>query len=595
MIGTYTTLRNVQSGLIFLTHGQRLWMENMRVALLAHVISPPPRPPVLPVGTPQLLVRLQRLFFRVSQTSAMHIFFLVATFGSIAVMCMHYTGASEGYTRGLRDAEAFFLALFCCELMIKLVAQGPRMFLSVRFWLSDLLPIASSAASLHSNGSTLGSMMRLMRLTRSARFIHNNKGLVRLMHTIVLALPGVGNALLIIAMNLFIWACIGMNLFSGVRYGSMGFMGPFANFDTFPLALLTCFRCITGENFNGIMRELMAPPPYCALPEGGTPGTCIPIAYAATFFVGLYTISVYVLSQVLTAVIYEAYNFTLDDAVDRGGAFRLNTVAAEQFVRLWTTLDPEGSMQLDAGSIALILCDLNYPLGLKNDPRLAHLAQTPLLERALKDVREGAAKVAKKVSSEVRDGAAKVASKVAPNLLMGTSKRVPDSGAPAPAPAPAPAAPPLAVLSQTKRRAALRGRNRSLGDMWRVDNTEEARARRHAARSRIPLELQLLAKNVFERLGLVPTVRNKYSYFTVLHALIERASLGAPLVGAGAPLSALRATVVNRAKSDAPAGSPGDLFSLAMRRAIIKLQQRWRAVFAARRKAAAENNRELLS
>jgi hypothetical protein len=94
---------------------------------------------------------------------------------------------------------------------------------------------------------------------------------------------------------------------------------------------------------------------------------------------------------------------------------------------------------------------------------------------------------------------------------------------------------------------------------------------------------------------LVPTVRNKYSYFTVLHALIERASLGAPLVGAGAPLSALRATVVNRAKSDAPAGSPGDLFSLAMRRAIIKLQQRWRAVFAARRKAAAENNRELLS
>jgi hypothetical protein len=175
-------------------------------------------------------------------------------------------------------------------------------------------------------------------------------------------------------MNLFVWACIGMNLFAGVRYGSMGFLGPFANFDYFPLALLTCFRCITGENFNGIMRELMRGAPYCAPTDASGHGTCIPYAYAGTFFVGMYTVSVYILVQVLIAIIFEAFSLTSDEATDRFGAFRLNTEAADQLVRLWTRFDLEGSMQLDASSIALIICELDYPLGLRNDPRLAHIA-----------------------------------------------------------------------------------------------------------------------------------------------------------------------------------------------------------------------------
>jgi hypothetical protein len=427
----------------------------MRVALLTHSMLVPPRPPAQPAGRPKLLSRLQLLFFRLSQSPILHAFFIALTFGNIVTMCLQHAAARTDFERSLRLAEAVFVGLFCCETVIKIVGLGAGGLASWQFWVFDALPLASSAASLSFGGSSLGTLLRLLRLPRLARLL-SNKGLTRLIHTLVLSLPGVGNAVLILAMNLYIWACIGMNLFSGVRFGTMGFLNAWANFDSFPLALLTCFRCITGENFNGIMRELMRAPPYCEPPSDAGPGTCIPYYYAGCFFVAMYTVSVYILVQVLIAILFEAYSLTSEESTDRFGAFRLNTEASDQFVRLWAQFDVESSMQLDAGAIALIICELSYPLGLRNDPRLAHL-------RAALPVEGGARSV---LSSS---GA----------TLFPKKKATP--------------------------------RYRSLGNLWRVDHTAEAVARRQDARLRIPLELQVLAVGLFERLGLVPSVRNKYN------------------------------------------------------------------------------------
>jgi hypothetical protein len=50
----------------------------------------------------------------------------------------------------------------------------------------------------------------------------------------------------------FIYAVAGMSLFGSVKWGE--YLGRRANFSTFPAALLTLFRMLTGENWNGIMQ-----------------------------------------------------------------------------------------------------------------------------------------------------------------------------------------------------------------------------------------------------------------------------------------------------------------------------------------------------
>ena len=113
---------------------------------------------------------------------------------------------------------------------------------------------------------------------------------------------------------------------------------------------------------------------------------------------------------------------------------------------------------------------------------------------------------------------------------------------------------------------------------------------------RIPLPLQILAVGLFERLGLVPTIRNKYSYYTVLHALIDRAALGAPLSSEVRSSSLLRSTIVRRAKEGArPTGDAAeDRFSLAVQRAVMVVQKRYRQLLAERRAAKSAGDAEAL-
>ena len=577
MIDTYMSLRGIQTGLILLTDRQRLWMENMRVALITHSLSLQPRPPALPAWLPQPLARLQRFLFRAVHSRAKDIFFAALTVANLAVMALTHAGQGEAARLSLWRLECVFTALFVLEAALKMAGLGPLQY--VRSWESrfDAVCAACSVLSLALWGSALGTLLRAMRVGRLARYA-NNKGLLRLIHTLVLALPGMANATCIMTMNLFIWAVVGMNLFAGARYGSMGFFDQLAtgasalgNFDDFPRAFLMCFRCITGENYNGVMRELMLGPPYC-VPTGEPGANCPEPAYAAAFFVGLYTVTTFIVCHIVVAIVMEAFSLTSEESTDRFGSFRLNTEAADQFLGLWATYDVEGRLQLDAGSIALVLCDLPYPLGLKGDPRLAAHA----------------------AAAAAGAGAAGALQKPPPPLPQGGGRgggRGPGHGKP-----------PEGLVRRQLRRAV-----GSLRGMWNLDHTREAGARRKSSRLRIPLETQLLASDLFERLGLAPNIHNRYSYYTVLHALIDRATLGAPLSTVIRSSGMLRATIIERrggkgaAAAQGGGGAPAisaateERFSLLLRRSVVALQRSFRALLAARGAArAAGDQAELL-
>lgn len=58
----------------------------------------------------------------------------------------------------------------------------------------------------------------------------------------------------LIFLFIYIYACLGMNLFSGVMHQNN--ITDKANFESLGNSLLTLFRCSTGEGWNNIMADL---------------------------------------------------------------------------------------------------------------------------------------------------------------------------------------------------------------------------------------------------------------------------------------------------------------------------------------------------
>lgn len=69
------------------------------------------------------------------------------------------------------------------------------------------------------------------------------------------SLPALGNVGSVLFLFFFIYAVVGMNLFGGVKYGA--YLSEKANFSHVGIGLLTLFRMITGESWDGIMQDCM--------------------------------------------------------------------------------------------------------------------------------------------------------------------------------------------------------------------------------------------------------------------------------------------------------------------------------------------------
>ena len=72
-----------------------------------------------------------------------------------------------------------------------------------------------------------------------------------------------------------------MELFAGVMWGS--YLNADAHFCSFPRAVLTMFRCATGEDWNGLMHDLMVSPELGCDPHKNNCGTWLAIPYFISF------------------------------------------------------------------------------------------------------------------------------------------------------------------------------------------------------------------------------------------------------------------------------------------------------------------------
>jgi len=102
--------------------------------------------------------------------------------------------------------------------------------------------------------STAATVVRAFRIMRIVRLMRSNANVKIILDTLTNIIPQITNFIALMFLLLFIYAALGINVFSGVMYQDL--VNEKNNFRTISNAIIFLFRCSTGEDWNKIMHEL---------------------------------------------------------------------------------------------------------------------------------------------------------------------------------------------------------------------------------------------------------------------------------------------------------------------------------------------------
>jgi len=156
---------------------------------------------------------------------------------------------------------------------------------------------------------------------------------------------------------LLTYAVLGMHLFRHVNWKH----DTHANFCSLWGAVLTMYRCTTGEGWNELMHIAMRPSADCD-PQHLREGSCGSWV-AIPFFISYVFFTAFVVLKMVVALIIQHYTFSIKQEFSRVQAWH-----TEAFVRAWSEVDPDAMGQIPLSRVSDVVLQLPPPLGL--DPKL---------------------------------------------------------------------------------------------------------------------------------------------------------------------------------------------------------------------------------
>lgn len=309
VVDTFNTFKQRDEGALLMTPEQRQWAKALALVLTSPPLVRAERPPPGARAAAYDLVTHAR--FEAGVLGLV----VLSTFA----MAADSYDAPAWLTRTLTAADLGFVCAFSLEAALKLLAFGPSAYFASCWNRFDCALVLGSLADLAAESGALAldlplspmclRALRLVRVGRMLRVVRAGGTLRGLLRTLVQSLPSLSNVVVLLGLLLFVFAVLGMHLFHQCSGGA--FLGRYAGFHSLPVALLTLFRCATGESWNGIMHDLMDGS-GCARPgEAG----CASWA-AVPFFVAYTLSSTFVLLNIVIAVILD--NFAASAEPDAG-------------------------------------------------------------------------------------------------------------------------------------------------------------------------------------------------------------------------------------------------------------------------------------
>lgn len=192
----------------------------------------------------------------------------VPFFGSIIMLCILLNTiflSLERYPMPADEQNAYekinylFTSIFTIEVILKLIGQSPRKFISDRFNIFDTIIVLISISELFiSSGSGGVTALRAFRLFRILKlFRHGNLRI--LLDSIAYTMSTIGNYVILLGLFIYVYSLLGMQFFAGkMTYDNEGYYDPNgkrsrANFDTLFWSAITVFQVLIGDNWNDVM------------------------------------------------------------------------------------------------------------------------------------------------------------------------------------------------------------------------------------------------------------------------------------------------------------------------------------------------------
>lgn len=210
------------------------------------------------------------LFTKITSNSLFENFIMSIIMLNMITMAIDFDGSEPTYSDILLDFNYVFTAIFFCEFILKLIANGFQGYFYYGWNKFDSFVVFASLidilmSKVSSNPSFLKSfqiirVLRVLRVTRVLRLFKSLKGLEKILQTVQWSVQALGNVLILLLLIIFIFSVLGSNVVSSFSYEDYSndffFYDEYFNFNNFYTGFLLVFRSATGENWHIVMLEL---------------------------------------------------------------------------------------------------------------------------------------------------------------------------------------------------------------------------------------------------------------------------------------------------------------------------------------------------
>ena len=288
-----------------------------------------------------------------------------------AVIAMTYHRMSKSYEMFIEVMNYIFVFVYNVEFVMKIIGIGKQYFTHSSWnifdfaWvmLSDfaiVLIIFGFQGPIHN----IIVFLRAFRLVRLLRFV-NSLFKDSIMKTLIGSIPQIKHILSLLSIIMFVYAVLGISLFSPVMYRD--FYNDQNNFRNILNSLVLLLRCMTGEDWNGIMHDLanydmyngqewIENQTYDDMQQDGIRGWGTWIAYP--YFITFFILNAIIILDLSIGVFINALS---EARKDNESVFSREKL--EKFLKIWSDYDPDSTSWITPEQLLFVIFELPAPLG----------------------------------------------------------------------------------------------------------------------------------------------------------------------------------------------------------------------------------------
>eukprot|EP00993_Chasmostoma_nieuportense_P000575 NODE_152_length_2907_cov_17.045324_g140_i0.p1 GENE.NODE_152_length_2907_cov_17.045324_g140_i0~~NODE_152_length_2907_cov_17.045324_g140_i0.p1 ORF type:complete len:754 (-),score=222.21 NODE_152_length_2907_cov_17.045324_g140_i0:44-2305(-) len=180
---------------------------------------------------------------------------------NLLVMAADFYDSPTSFQTFLFIMEILFTIIYAIEALILLIALYPKAYFADRWNCLSLFIVIVGLVGIIAGQR--GGAVAVLRLPRAIRLVEHATGLRTLQRTLHGAAAHLLNVAFLMLLFYYVFAVFAMSVFGRLNLQNAQFLNEHINFETFPKAFLTVFVLSTGEDWPGVMHDMMMRPPDC--------------------------------------------------------------------------------------------------------------------------------------------------------------------------------------------------------------------------------------------------------------------------------------------------------------------------------------------